>query len=65
MSRNIVAKNLMELERLRHQLYGVVNGDQSLLNSREACEVSHELDKLIVKHMYRVGDIKRRMTIEN
>lgn len=64
MTRNVVAKNLVELERLRNQLYGVVNGDQTILKSREACEVSHELDKLIVSHMYRARELKLRKTLK-
>lgn len=65
MSGFVAAKNLIELERLRNRLYSVVNGDQCLLKSREACEVSHELDKLIVNHMCKVQRKKNRQLINN
>jgi len=51
MGRNAAVKNLQEMERLRNELYTVVNGKRELLNTQEICEVSTRLDKLIVKHM--------------
>jgi len=51
----VVKKNslkiLKDMEILRRELYSAVNGRQELLNTREICEVSSRLDKLIVKHM--------------
>lgn len=58
MYRNAVLKNLQEMERLRQELYTVVNGKRELLNSREICEVSTQLDKLIVKHMLQASKNK-------
>lgn len=48
---NTARKNLQEMELLRNELYAVVNGKRELLHSKEICEVSTRLDKLIVKHM--------------
>jgi len=58
MYRNAALKNLQEMERLRQELYTVVNGKRELLNSREICEVSTQLDKLIVKHMLQASKNK-------
>lgn len=43
---------IIEMERLRNELYRIVNGKRERLNKKEICKVSQELDKLIVKHMY-------------
>ena len=51
---NTARKNLQEMELLRNELYTVVNGKRELLHSKEICEVSTKLDKLIVKHMCNV-----------
>lgn len=52
---NTARKNLQEMERLRSELYSVVNGKRELLHTQEICEVSTQLDKLIVKHMCNVS----------
>lgn len=64
MNKFVLTKNLSELERLRSQLYSVVNGDPALLNSREVCQLSSELDKLIVKYMFLTQGRKTNSSIK-
>lgn len=59
MARCSAAKNLQEMERLRNELYTVVNSKREALHSKEICEVSTQLDKLIVKHMCRMSRVKK------
>lgn len=53
-----VAKNLQELERIRQELYTAFHNNNNALNSKEVYEVSKQLDKLIVKHMYHLKKTK-------
>jgi|GEM_PF-3801356 len=50
-ARYVSDKTLLEIELLRLKLYAIVNGRREMLNTKEICEVSRQLDKLIVKHM--------------
>lgn len=47
---NTALKNCHEMEQLRNELYKMVNGERKL-HSHDICEVSSQLDKLIVRHM--------------
>lgn len=44
-------KRMQEMERLRLELYAIVDGKRETLNSEKTCKVSKRLDKLIVEHM--------------
>lgn len=58
-----VSSTIHEMERLRMELYKMVNGKRDRLNHKKTCEVSQELDKLIVKHMYEDMSGKLKMDI--
>lgn len=51
MTNCVVCENLREMERLRSELYRIVDGKIENLCSEEIYEVSKRLDKLIVEHM--------------
>ena len=42
---------LQEMETLRAKLYSVAKGKKEKFNTTEICEVSRQLDQLIIKHM--------------
>lgn len=42
---------LQEMEKLRAKLYSVAKGEKGRFNTKEICEVSRQLDQLIIKHM--------------
>ncbi len=63
MFKNTEDKTLQEIERLRKELYLVVNGRKEVLSTKRICEVSRRLDKLIVKYMYDERGVGRKIKL--
>ncbi len=55
---NPARSDYFEIERLRNELYRMVNGVREL-HHHEVCELSTQLDKLIVKHMEMLNNQKK------
>ncbi len=56
-------ENVRDLERLRTRLYNMVDGNWQALHTTEVCEVSCQLDKLIVScmvEMYQKKSFKKK-----
>lgn len=58
MSKHKMDKTLLEMERIRNELYKTVNGNWDLLSAEKTWIMSSRLDKLIIRYMNKNMKIK-------
>lgn len=51
MSGQKIDKTLVEMERIRNELYKAVDGNWQMLSAEKTWQISSQLDKLIIRYM--------------